>query len=52
MFPGAVIPSLECRARLSEELGSEQLVLDRDRWRFITAIDGRRSVRELVRKTN
>jgi hypothetical protein len=48
----AVIPSLECRARLSEELGTEQLVIDRERWRFLTAIDGRRSVRELVRKTN
>jgi hypothetical protein len=48
----AVIPSLECRLKLSEELGVEELPVDRERWRLLTAIDGRRSVRELVRKTN
>ena len=48
----AVIPSLECRIRLCEELGIDQLVVDRERWRLLTAIDGRRSVRELVRTTN
>ncbi len=47
----AVIPSLECRLRLSEDLGIDELVVDRERWRLLTAIDGRRSVRELVRKT-
>jgi hypothetical protein len=47
-----VIPSLESRARLTEELGVEELVVDRERWRLLTAIDGRRSVRELVRRTN
>jgi hypothetical protein len=47
----AVIPSLECRLRLSEELGIDELVVDRERWRLLTSIDGRRSVRELVRKT-
>jgi hypothetical protein len=46
----AVIPSLECRIRLSEDLGVESLIVDRERWRLFTAIDGRRSVRELVRK--
>jgi hypothetical protein len=48
----AVIPSLECRLKLSEDLGVEELPVDRERWRLLTAIDGRRSVRELVRKTN
>lgn len=48
----AVIPSLECRIRLTEELGVEGLAIDRDRWRLLTAIDGRRTVRDLVRKTN
>lgn len=47
-----VIPSLECRPRLSDELGIDELIVDRDRWRLLTAIDGRRSVRELVRRTN
>jgi len=47
----AVIPTLECRVRLSDDLGSDELVVDRERWRLLTAIDGRRSVRELVRKT-
>jgi Domain of unknown function (DUF4388) len=48
----AVIPSLECRIKLSEDLGIDELVVDRERWRLLTAIDGRRSVRDLVRKTN
>jgi hypothetical protein len=48
----AVIPSLECRIKLSEELGIDELVVDRERWRLVTAIDGRRSVRELVRRLN
>ena len=48
----AVIPSLECRVRLTEELGVEHLSVDRERWRLLTAIDGRRTVRDLVRKTN
>jgi hypothetical protein len=48
----AVIPSLECRIRLTEELGIDEIVVDRERWRLLTAIDGRRNVRDLVRKTN
>jgi hypothetical protein len=48
----AVIPSLDCRIRLAEDLGVDELTLDRERWQFVVAIDGRRSVRELVRKTN
>ncbi len=48
----AVIPSLECRIRLTEDLGIDEIVVDRERWRLLTAIDGRRSVRDLVRRTN
>lgn len=48
----AVIPSLDCRIRLADELGVEELTLDRERWQLVVSIDGRRSVRDLVRKTN
>jgi hypothetical protein len=48
----SVIPTLDARVRLTEELGADELVVDRDRWRLVVAIDGRRTVRELVRKTN
>jgi hypothetical protein len=48
----AVIPSLDCRIRLADDLGADELTLDRDRWQLVVAIDGRRSVRDLVRKTN
>lgn len=47
-----VIPSLECRLRLNEDLTIDQLSVDRECWRLLTAIDGRRNLRELVRKTN
>jgi len=47
-----VIPSLECRLRLTEELRIDELSVDRQCWRLLTAIDGRRNMRELVRKTN
>jgi hypothetical protein len=48
----AVIPTLDARVRLADELGVEELVVDRERWTLLVAIDGRRTVRELVRKTN
>jgi hypothetical protein len=48
----AVIPSLDCRIRLADELGVEELAVDRERWQLIVSIDGRRSVRDLVRKTS
>jgi hypothetical protein len=46
------IPSLDCRVRMSDELGSDGIVLDKERWQLLVAIDGRRTVRELVRKIN
>jgi hypothetical protein len=48
----AVIPSLECRVRLNDMLGVEELRLDRERWQLVVAIDGRRNVRDLSRKTS
>jgi Domain of unknown function (DUF4388) len=45
-----VIPSLDCRPRLLEVLDVDELVLDRDRWSLLVAIDGRRTVRELVQR--
>ena len=48
----AVIPSLDCRIRLADDLGVEELTVDRERWALIVSLDGRRSVRDLVRKTN
>jgi hypothetical protein len=48
----AVIPSLDCRIRLADELGVEELSVDRERWQLIISLDGRRNVRDLVRKTN
>ena len=48
----AVIPALECRIRLADELRVDALTVDRERWQLIVALDGRRSVRDLVRKTS
>jgi len=44
----AVIPSLEVQPRVVTELGATQVTLDRNRWRLVTAIDGRRSVHGLA----
>jgi len=46
-----VIPSLECRPQLLESLEVDELVLDRERWALLVAMDGRRTVRELVQRT-
>jgi len=43
-----VVPSLDVRARLSDQLGVEQLLVDRDRWRTIAAVAAGRTVRELA----
>jgi len=48
----AVIPSLEFRIRLADELGVEEIRVDREGWQLLVALDGRRNVRDLVRKTN
>jgi hypothetical protein len=45
-----VIPSLDCRPRLLDALVVDELVLDRERWSLLVALDGRRTVRELVER--
>ena len=47
-----VIPSLECRPQLLDALEVDELVIDRERWTLLVAVDGRRTVRELVQRTN
>ena len=47
-----VIPSLECRSASPTSSASRSSSVDRERWPLLVAIDGRRTVRELVRKTN
>jgi Domain of unknown function (DUF4388) len=44
-----VIPSLDLHPRVVSDLESDQVTLNRERWRLITAIDGRRSLRALAR---
>jgi len=46
-----VIPSLDCRPCLLETLEVDELVLDRERWALLVAVDGRRAVREIVQRT-
>jgi hypothetical protein len=46
-----VIPSLECRPQLLESLEVDEVVIDRERWALLVAMDGRRTVRELVQRT-
>jgi hypothetical protein len=45
-----VIPSLECRPRLLDNLDVDEMIIDRERWALMVAIDGRRTVRELVQR--
>jgi hypothetical protein len=47
-----VIPSLEYRVRLCDELAVDELPVDRERWKMLVAIDGRRTVRDLVQRTS
>ncbi len=46
-----VIPSLECRPRLLDDLGIEELIVDRERWTLLVAIDGDRTVSDIVQRT-
>jgi hypothetical protein len=45
-----VIPSLDAVPRLTESLKADEVTLDRDRWRLLVSIDGRRSVSVLARR--
>ena len=45
----AAIPSLDAQPRVVNDLDAEQVTLSRERWRLLTAIDGRRSLRAIAR---
>jgi hypothetical protein len=47
-----VIPSLECRPVLCDELGADHLEIDGETWRLIVQIDRRRTVRDLAQRTS
>jgi hypothetical protein len=47
-----IIPSLECRPCLLDSLQVDELVIDRERWALLVAVDGRRTVRELVARSS
>lgn len=46
----ALIPSYDAVPRLGHELATDSVTLDRDRWRVVATIDGRRSVSSLARR--
>jgi len=45
----SVIPSMSAQPRLRPELEAAQVTLDRDAWKVLAAIDGRRTVQALAR---
>lgn len=47
-----LIPSLDVQPRLVSELDPGQVTLDRDQWRVLTAVDGRRNLRSIGRALN
>jgi hypothetical protein len=48
----ALIPSLDVQPRLVTELDPGQVTLDREQWRVLTAVDGRRNLRSIGRALN
>jgi len=44
-----VIPSLDLHPRVIDNLPAEEVTLSRERWRMVTAMDGRRSIRAIAR---
>ena len=48
----ALIPSLDVLPRLVTELDPGQVTLDREQWRVLTAVDGRRNLRSIGRALN
>lgn len=47
-----VIPSLDLQPRLVLDLSKAEVTLDKERWRMLTAIDGRRNLRAIGRVLN
>lgn len=48
----ALIPSLDVQPHLVTELDPGQVTLDREQWRVLTAVDGRRNLRSIGRALN
>ncbi|MGQ0825756.1 MAG: DUF4388 domain-containing protein [Actinomycetota bacterium] len=46
-----IVPSLDCRPVLADELKVDHLDVDADLWKLLVRIDGRRSVRDLAHRT-
>ena len=47
-----VIPSLDLQPRMVLDLARTEVTLDRERWRMLTAVDGRRNLRAIGRVLN
>jgi hypothetical protein len=47
----AIIPSLDARPRLADELGSTEIIIDAQCWRLLVSLDGHRSVRDVMHHT-
>jgi hypothetical protein len=47
-----IIPSLDVQPHLVSELDPDEVTLDRERWRVLTAVDGRRNLRAIGRTLN
>jgi hypothetical protein len=45
----AIIPSLDLHPRVVDTLPADEVTLSKERWRMVTAIDGRRSIRAIAR---
>jgi len=48
----SLIPSLDVQPHLVSELDPGQVTLDREQWRVLTAVDGRRNLRSIGRALN
>ncbi len=48
----ALIPSLDLQPRLVGSLDQAEITLDRERWRMLTAVDGRRNLHAIGRTLN
>lgn len=46
-----VIPSLEARPRLRDDLAVDEITLDARLWRLVVTLDGRRTVRDVVHRS-
>ena len=47
-----LIPSLDLQPHLVEDLSAAQVTIDQERWRMLTVVDGRRSLRAIGRTLN